>query len=77
MNKLYGSITGLLIGVIAAIIWIFVDSVISRDCDSLYVCSTSKLFTFGPLYVVLILGGAGLLIGFLVGLWLDKKNKLT
>lgn len=74
MNKLYGSITGLLIGVIAAVIWIFVDTVVNKDCSSLYVCSTSRLFTFGPLYIVLILGGVGLLLGLLIGWWFDKKR---
>jgi len=75
MSKLYGAITGLLIGVIAAIIWIFVDTATNRDCSSLYICSTSKLFTFGPLYIVLILGGAGLILGLLIGWWIDKKKE--
>lgn len=73
MNKLYGTIIGLLMGVILSVIIIYTDTIINPDCSSLWRCSSSALFKFGPIKFMIIVAVAAGIIGFIIGLIVDKK----
>lgn len=73
MNKLYGSIIGLLSGIIGATIWIYRDTLVHPDCESLWKCSSSALFKFGVINFVIIVAVTCAIIGLIVGFILDKK----
>lgn len=75
MNKLYGTIIGLLLGIISAVIWIYRDTIIHPGCSSLWRCSSSALFKFGILKFTIIIAIAVGILGFLMGMIFDKKAK--
>lgn len=73
MNKVKGTIIGMLLGIIASTIWIYRDTLVHPDCISIWKCSSSALFKFGIIYFVIIVAIAAAIIGFIIGFILDRK----
>jgi len=78
MNKVKGTITGMLLGIIASTLWIYRDTLVHPDCNSVWKCSSSALFKFGVGWFMLIVAVIMAVSGFIIGFYLDKKiNKET
>lgn len=75
MNKIFGLAAGILSGIIAASIWVYIDTIAHQDCYSYYKCESSWLYNFGFLKLVLILAIAGGVLGILISYTIDKKRK--
>jgi len=73
MKKITGLIVGLLLGIIGSAILVYADTLIHPDCESLWKCSSSVLFKFGPVNIMIIMALAGAIIGLVIGIIIDRK----
>jgi hypothetical protein len=73
MSKIYGTIIGLVLGIIGSTIWVYADTIVHPNCSSLWKCSSSALFKFGPINFVIVMALTGLVIGLVIGIILDKR----
>ena len=75
MNKVKGTIIGVLLGIIASTIWIYRDTLVHPDCISIWKCSSSALFKFGIIKFIIIITIIAGLVGLVIGFIMDKRDK--